>query len=79
MSELDIRAQEVIEINTIRVADRNDSYVIAELVVKSFADVSIDDSAGDGLLILNENHARDLIKGIEQAIKLGWFNAKSSS
>jgi len=77
MAELDIRKQQS-EVTSIRVADNlspdefNIASVVSGWVVRNNY-IKIEDSAGEYVVVHGVDHAKDLIKGIEKAISLGWI------
>jgi len=73
--ELDIRANQADEITVIRFADNSDYYVTANGIVRGFSGVVevVDIEEISGLRIFSEEHARNLIKALNKAIELGWF------
>lgn len=75
--EIDIRNVTEEEVGVIRVCDSNENYVIADVIVRSSASPQkcyIEDSGDYSALgIFNKTHAHNLIKGIQKAIDLGWF------
>lgn len=75
MGTLDIREISHDEIDTIRVHDKNRCYISAELISLEGSTVKLFDSDGsDRLCIHDQEHAENLIKGIQKAIDLGWFD-----
>ena len=78
MSEFDVRENASEVINKIRVAEYNDVYYAVELIEK-YADNTDNVAAFRAsdepvtLKIVGKEHAENLIKGLEKAIELGWF------
>lgn len=75
--EIDIRFEKE-TVDSIRVQDQNKSMSLATLLVKgkSFEDcVCWLEDGGDTVLgITDKEHAQNLIKAIQKAIDLGWFD-----
>lgn len=77
MSTLDIRGDDASPVNVIRIADSDEYVTVADCLYRDHhGDVYVKDSAecADDLEIKNKAHALHMIKGIEKAIELGWFN-----
>lgn len=75
MATIDIRDISEDEIDEIRVRDKDRSVLSVELIELAGSYVNLYDSDGsDRLTIHDEEHAKNLIKGIQKAIDLGWFN-----
>ena len=75
MSEFDVRENVVEEITKIRVAGYNDVYYAVELIRKydnNVAEFWASDEPAT-LKIVGKEHAKNLIKGLEKAIQLGWL------
>lgn len=76
MGTVDIRKKDDGEVNRIRVEDDDSYRVIANILTNEHGYVCITDSheSSDELEIANKDHALNLIKGIQKAIELGWFD-----
>lgn len=76
MGTVDIRKKDDGEVNRIRVEDDDSYRVIANIITNEYGYVCITDSheSSDELEIANKDHALNLIKGIQKAIELGWFD-----
>lgn len=76
MSIFDVRHHSEEEIRQLRVADRSSSNFIVELISKASCGVELYDSADINrcFIIEDKEQAKNLIKGIQKAIDLGWFN-----
>lgn len=76
MSELDIRKVES-EITSIRVSsDKSQDITSIGAVLKKWSQdnfVEIRDDGNEYVLVNGVTHGRNLIKGIEKAISLGWL------
>jgi hypothetical protein len=73
--EIDIREAEDSEFTTIRFATSSSAYCIADTLVKGAQFVTIEDSDNEeGVCIENKLAALNLIKAIEKAIELNWFD-----
>lgn len=75
--EIDIRKDIYQSVTHIRVADNCTSNYVANILERSESYLLVTDSAPRGdrsLAVKSEQHARDLIKGLERAIELGWFS-----
>lgn len=74
--EIDIRFEKEM-VDSIRVQNRNELVTLATLLVKgkSFEDCLcwLEDGGDTVLGITDKDHARNLIKAIQKAIDLGWF------
>jgi hypothetical protein len=72
--ELDIRLDIPARITEIRVCDANKDTYTAD-VISHGCSVYFEDttSCGEALLIKDEAHALNIIKGLQKAIDLGWF------
>lgn len=75
MATIDIRDISEDAIDEIRVRDKDRCILSVELIERAGNYVNVYDSDGsDRLTIHSEEHANNLIKGIQKAIELGWFN-----
>ena len=75
MSTLDIRTQSDEPVDTIIVGDSDINCISTVNIIKE-RNKYITFTCNErtiALSILTEQHARDIIKGIEKAIELGWF------
>lgn len=73
--QIDIRGNEHAAIDSIRVADRDEAYYVAEVVERGESGVNITDTdSGKYVSVLDKEHAQNLIKGLQKAIDLGWFD-----
>ena len=71
--EIDIRKLES-EVDAIRFAEDSDCYVNASILKCNSQDIYIEDGDGQALRLESELHALNLIKALEKAIELNWFN-----
>jgi hypothetical protein len=77
MSTLDIRNETTESVNTIIVGDCHTELYSVDTLNNVEGDTRIclsHSESSEDLVITSEQHARDIIKGIEKAIGLGWFN-----
>lgn len=78
--EIDIRQlNSDAAIDTIRLADANSSTYVADVIEYDPTDlnckVGLTDSDSDRSVgVMNKAHAENLIKGLQKAIQLGWFD-----
>lgn len=88
MSEIDVRKSNT-PVESIRFADSGKVYCIAQKLVRYTADAytgghvwvvengnNNHDYGGAGVVIESEEHARNFIKALEEAIRIGWFEKK---
>lgn len=76
MAEYDVRNGDEGALDTIRVSDPNYEEYVGDIICQNpYADVLLKDSAdGRSLVICSKKYAENLIKGIQKAIDLGWFD-----
>lgn len=76
MAIFDVRTAAEEEINQLRIADRSVGAYIVELISKTSYGVEMYDSAdlNRALVIEDKEQAKNLIKGIQKAIDLGWLD-----
>ena len=74
--EFDIRAGQAEEITVIRFADDNDYYHTASGILRNNRGgvEVIDIETERDLRVRSEEHAQNLIKALNKAIALGWFD-----
>lgn len=72
--EIDIRKVESGEVDVIRFAEDSDCYMNASILKCDSSNIYIEDGDGQVLRLESESHALNLIKALEKAIKLNWFN-----
>ena len=72
--EIDIRKLESGEVDVIRFAEDSDCYMNASTLKCDASSIYIEDGDGQVLRLESESHALNLIKALEKAIELNWFN-----
>lgn len=72
--EIDIRDVESGEVDVIRFAEDSDCYVNASILKRDSSIMCIEDGDGQVLRLESDAHALNLIKALEKAIELNWFN-----
>lgn len=73
--EIDIRKEEVDEIDKIRICDRDYCTVVVEALTMSWCTPYFEDSDNEcRLYILSKEHALNIKKAIDKAIELGWWD-----
>lgn len=72
--EIDIRKVESDEVDVIRFAEDSDCYMNASILKRDSSIMCIEDGDGQVLRLESEVHAINLIKAVEKAIELNWFN-----
>lgn len=76
MATIDIRAGEGAKITEIRFADKGFSCVTSPDIIEleSNGEVLLTDSEnGEGVTVVDLEHAENLIQALQKAIQLGWF------
>ena len=72
--EIDIRRVESDEVDVIRFAEDSDCYMNASILKCDSSNIYIEDGDDCALRLESESHALNLIKALEKAIELNWFN-----
>ena len=72
--EIDIRKLESGEVDVIRFAEDSDCYMNASTLKCDASIIYIEDGDGQVLRLESDVHAINLIKALEKAIELNWFN-----
>ena len=72
--EIDIRKLESGEVDVIRFAEDSDCYMNASILKCDSSSIYIEDGDGQVLRLESDVHAIYLIKAVEKAIELNWFN-----
>ena len=72
--EIDIRKVESGEVDVIRFAEDSDCYMNASILKCDSSSIYIEDGDGQVLRLESDVHALNLIKALEKAIELNWFN-----
>ena len=68
----DNRNEEVID--SIKICDTNsDYYVVSELWINIDNTIVLNEVGSDRCTVESKEHARNIIKALEKAIELGWF------
>lgn len=72
--EIDIRKLESGGVDVIRFAEDSDYYMNASTLKCDASSIYIEDGDGQVLRLESDVHAINLIKALEKAIELNWFN-----
>ena len=75
--EFDIRKETEQNITVIRIAEEMRDYFVADSITRSGVSAGVanirDTNSGGVLSVRSIQHCKDLIKGLEKAMELGWI------